>query len=214
VEVVINGVDTNQSFKPRNLMRRELRLKDEDIVFCFVGRLAEIKNIEYFLSVVHGLAARIPHVKVLLIGDGPNRRNLEVFVKNAGLDKIVRFLGFRSDIGDCLYCSDIFVLPSLYEGISVALLEAMSAGLPAVATDVGGNGQLVIDDENGYLVPLNEPDMFLAALITLASDSENRKRMSSNARERVVSHFSLERTVEHYLKIYGQYLKVMNSDEI
>jgi len=208
VILVRNGIDlaADSCIGDLDSKRRYLNLEPDDVLFITVGRLAKIKNYALLLKALALAAGQVPNVKLALIGDGPERTKLEQDAQGLGLADRVYFLGERSDVREWLDVAHGFVLPSLYEGISIALLEAMAAGLPAIATNVGGNPEVIIEGENGLLVESGDYESLSRALIKIASDMILRKRMGRAARERAESEFELKQVVRRYEKIYTDIL--------
>lgn len=141
---------------------------------------------------------------LVLVGDGDRMDACRTLAQQAGVADRVRFLGQRADVPEILQASDIFVLNSKSEGMSNALLEALAAGLPCIATDVGGNPELVRDGENGFLVPPNQSAPLSRLIGILASDPELRARMGARSRQRAQEEYSLEAMVRRTESIYEQ----------
>lgn len=176
------------------------------LVFGAVGRLQAVKD---QLNLVRAFAhwrstgsESAAQARLVLVGDGPLRAQVEAEIAAAGLAQHVCLAGARNDVPAWMAAMDGFVLPSQAEGISNTLLEAMACALPVVATDVGGNGELVVDGETGFLVPPNDPAALAAAMGRLAGDEQMRRRMALAGRERAVTQFSLETMVDRYLAVY------------
>lgn len=148
------------------------------------GRLAPVKRVDIFLEAIERVAAEIDSVRVLIVGDGALRGELQQQAKDLGIESNVRFAGYLSDdeVVACLRRSRIFVLTSDSEGLSLSMTEAMMCGLPAVVSDVGDLGDLVDDGVNGYLVPRRRPELLAEKLIELLSDEAKLKDMASAAR--------------------------------
>jgi glycosyltransferase involved in cell wall biosynthesis len=144
----------------------------------------------------------VPNVALLLIGDGPLRAEIESMVKEFGLDKQVSILGTHTDIPELMSIMDLFVLPSFSEGLSLTLIEACAAGLPIVATRVGGNEEVVVDQLNGLTVPSNDQEALAKAITSLLSDVETSRKMGNNARERFEERFTLQDMVQKYQDLY------------
>lgn len=183
---------------------------DAGLIFGTVGRLQAVKD---QLTLVRAFAhwrgsgshtAR--KARLVLVGDGPLRGQVEAEVAAAGVSDAVWLAGARNDVPAWMAAMDCFVLPSQAEGISNTLLEAMACALPVVATHVGGNGELVVDGETGYLVPPNDPVVLAGAMARVADDAALRQKMAMAARNRAVSQFSLEAMVEAYLAVYDRTL--------
>ena len=203
VQTIINGVSVGDTTRSK-LCRSDLGIRDSAFVLCFVGRVAEEKNLFFLFSLMPQLVKEIPDVQLLIVGDGTERNTLEEYSREKGFADHVLFVGFQSEPLDYLACADVFVLPSRYEGISIAILEAMSAGLPVVATDVGGNREVVVPDETGIIVPLDDKRELLEGLLLLSRNLRLREQMSTNAFKRVRNHFNIRGAAEKYVKIYRE----------
>jgi glycosyltransferase involved in cell wall biosynthesis len=144
---------------------------------------------------------------MLAVGDGPERPRIEKLAQEAGLgpDRL-RFLGFRTDIADLLGAADFFVLPSRAEGLPISMLEAMSHGLPVVATAAGGSVEACTDGGQGYLVPIDDHAALADAMARLAADPALRRRLGEAGLARVRDEFSFDRTAERYEALYGRML--------
>jgi glycosyltransferase involved in cell wall biosynthesis len=149
---------------------------------------------------------RVPDARFVLVGEGGERRALESRARALGVSDRVRFLGLRGDIADLLAISDVFVLPSLYEGLPLSILEAMAAGKPVVASSIPGIDEVVVDGETGLLVPPRDPAALAASIRLLLTDSDLRVRLGDAGRERVHGTFSLERMVEGVVAVYQEAL--------
>ena len=149
-------------------------------------------------------ADSLPDVDLLMVGDGPLRSELESLTRELGIAERVRFLGIRTDIPDLMRNADAFALTSLSEAASLTLLEAMASGLPAVVTDVGGNGEIVRHEREGLLFPRGDAAGCAAALRRLFDDPAFAKRLGEAGRQRAHERYRLERTVEEYFRLYGR----------
>ena len=149
-------------------------------------------------------AALRDRVRLLIVGDGPLRPLLTQLIEQLALQDIAWLAGDRQDVPRLLQAMDVFVLPSLGEGISNTVLEAMASGLPVIATAVGGNVELVEDGCNGSLVPPGDQLALSNALAALLHDDSERARRGANARQRVCERFDWDRTVAAYLRVYDE----------
>ena len=145
-------------------------------------------------------------LRCILVGDGPERAALTATIAQYALEDSVWLAGDRDDIPDLLACMDVFVLPSLGEGISNTVLEAMATGLPVIATRVGGNPELVQDGVTGLLVPVADVPALAAAIVALVDDPARCDQMGRAAVQRVTTDFEWERTVSAYLGVYDELL--------
>jgi glycosyltransferase involved in cell wall biosynthesis len=206
IRVVANGVDIAaiDAARQRNEVRRELGLPAEVPVIGLVGRLDHWGkgHKELFAAMVR-LTARYP-VQALIVGGGRREAELKQAAADLGLADAVHFLGSRRDVPDLLHAMDIFVLPSYSEGLSLALMEAMAAGLPVVASRVGGNPELVEDGDTGLLIPPQDADALAAALERLLADPTGAKTMGEKARRRVEENYSLDRLGREINGIYEE----------
>lgn len=165
-----------------------------------------IKGHEVLLRAVARLAPRFPNVEFFLIGDGPLRPDLERTAAALGVSQRVRFLGERRDIPALLASIDISVLPSSSESLSNAILESMAAGVPVIATDVGGNPELVRDRETGLLFPAGDEDKFIEFMERMIGQPELRTEYGQRAQHVVRDEFSLERIRRRYVQLYAELL--------
>ncbi len=206
VRVVANGIDLAriQAHRPRAAVRRELRLPEEVRVVGLVARLDHWgKGHRELFTALAGLTDRYL-LKALIIGGGRREAELRQLAAELGLGPRVNFLGQRRDIPDLLAALDILVLPSYGEGVSLALLEGMAAGLPVIATAVGGLPEVVTDGVNGLLIPPRDPEALARALARLLADPDFARRLGEQARAEVEAHYSLERLGREINEIYGE----------
>lgn len=196
VRVIHNGVDTSR-FAPR-APKPVLAPKRAVIV----GRLSPVKDHATLLHAVRRVVDSVPTFQLDIVGDGDIRPELEALRDSLGLCDRVHFHGYHADVSAFLAAADFFVLSSISEGVSIALLEAMASGLPAVATDVGGNREVIVSGETGYLVPARAPDVLAAVMLRIQSDPAGLERMGRAARQRVEEHFNLRTVVDRYERLY------------
>lgn len=201
-----NGVDSTR-FVPlpdseRSRLRRTLDLPQAGSVAIYTGRLAEEKGLGDLLAAWPAVRDVYADALLLVVGSGDQRTALE---SRAG--EGVRFTGPIPDVGPFLQAADLFVLPSTAEGLSNSLLEAMSAGLPCIATEVGGTPELIDHGRSGWLVPPADPDQLRRAILNLLADKQLRESLGQRARRQVESHFSLARTVAETHRLYRQLLQ-------
>jgi glycosyltransferase involved in cell wall biosynthesis len=171
-----------------------------------VARLHRQKGLSYLIKAAKKLSQVYPNVKVMIAGEGPQRHKLERLSKTLGLSNTVQFLGERKDAMRILSQFDVFILPSLWEGLPYTLIEAGALGLAVVASNVDGNTEIIKDEETGILVPPKNPDALAVSIIRLLSDEVIRKRLGKNLKEAVLPRYTLSRmtnqTQELYLRLY------------
>jgi glycosyltransferase involved in cell wall biosynthesis len=168
----------------------------------FAGRLDPQKGLHTLLGAMHSPVLAAAGVRLLLLGDGPQRAELAQAVQHGGLAGRVQFHGVVEDVAPYLRAGDIFAFPTLGEGMPNALLEAMASGLPCVASALGGCRDVITNDETGLLVPAGDASAFQGALERLVESSAMRERLGAAARQDAVSRFGLERMVDRYEACY------------
>ena len=206
VALVHNGVNTGR-FAPnsvtRMVMREALGLGKDDVAIGIIARLAPVKNHALLLrAFAHVLQTQKNRAHLMVIGDGPERAVLMALSAQLGVISHTRFLGERRDTEALLNALDIYALSSLSEGMNLTLLEAMSAGLPIVATAVGGNGEIVQDGITGFLVPVTNVGAMSERLVKLIEDPSLRRQFGMAAREAAIERFDERVMIESYLSLY------------
>ena len=205
IRTLRNGVDLSRfQAGGRQEARLALGLPADAVIVGTVGRLVPVKDQATLLEAAALLRREGTQVTVLLAGEGPLSGPLRQKAEALGISADVHLLGHRPDVERVLSALDVFVLPSLSEGLSNTILEAMATGLPVVATLVGGADELVIDSVTGILVPPGAPAQLAAALAGILSDPEQRNRMGQAARRRAESEFSLPVVISRYQNLYEE----------
>jgi glycosyltransferase involved in cell wall biosynthesis len=206
VETFPNGIDTKSFDLDVDVeeIKRELGIRENVTVLGIVARLSWEKEHKTLFDAVAQLKSNGTNVALVVIGDGPLKEDLHDYVSDAEISDAVFFLGERYDVPQLLQVLDVFVLSSRIEGMSLTLLEAMAAGLPIVATDVGGNSEVVAAGETGILIEPGNPAALAKAVEKFVSDSELARTMGERGRTRVNEIFSLEAMVKRYETVYEQ----------
>lgn len=213
IRQIYNGVAADR-FRPRAGARPPLAprgfLPDDALVVGTVGRLAAVKDQRTLIDAFAVLAAEpgalASRLRLVVVGDGALRQDLELRAVSQGVADRVWFAGDRGDVAELMQLFDVFVLPSLAEGISNTLLEAMATGLATIATRVGGNPELVAEGCTGALVPVGQPREMAQAIGRFLSDPGLRARYGQAARSAVEQRFGWERCVGQYLALYDELL--------
>lgn len=203
IEVVHNGIEVGPppDRHAATSLRRELGLSPEDIVLGTVARLDPVKHLQALVEAVDIARKRALPVVALVVGDGPERGRLESEARSTSHGRGIHFLGHRDDARRYLQAMDIYVNSSVSEGISLTILEAMAAGLPIIATAVGGTPEIV-DDAVGRLVPSRDAGALADAIGSLAAQPEIRASLGEMARARVLERFTIDAMVNRYLDLY------------
>ncbi len=187
--------------------RQILGVKPESILIGIVCRLVEQKGVIYALRAFAQVAKKFPQAELVIVGDGPLRRSLEAELLPFGLQGRVRFLGWRPDAASLMAGFDLLLVPSLWEGFGLVLLEAMAQAVPVIASDVSAIPEIVVHSETGLLVPPRDVDALAAALSTLLADHALRRHFGMMAQERLEHHFTAQRMVDQTIALYHQLLE-------
>lgn len=183
-------------------LREELGLPQGTVLAGTVARLHPVKGHTYLIQAVKQLEAKYPDAHYVWIGGGDLQHQLKEEVAQAGLSKKIHFLGVRQDVPELLPQLDLFVLPSISEGLSVAILEALLAGVPVVTTAVGGSPEVVDEGRDGLLVPSKDPEALRQAIDRALSDPQTMKQMGQAGQQKVYREFSLECLVRETTDVY------------
>lgn len=195
ISVIQNGIQMvpQPEAKAVERLRQEFNLNPTDFVLGSVVRLSRQKDIPTLLNAMKILVSAYPRLKLLLIGSGLLTESMKQLTSQMGLDPYVIFTGFRTDVRQLYYVMDIFVLSSLWEGLPLVILEAMSSGRPIVATAVDGTMEAVVDGSTGYLVPTRQPAALAESISRLIDHPDRRHEFAAAGQARIRDHFSIER---------------------
>jgi len=204
ISIIPNGVDLKSLEGPVDKARKreEIGIEKADPVLGCVANLHEKKGHRYLLQALAGVIPEYPGLVLLLAGDGEEKAAIRGQVKALNLNGHVKFLNHRHDVPELLEIMDVFILPSLEEGMSNALLEAMAIGKPAVVTDVGGNPEAAIHGETGLVIPVRDAEAMKQAILTLLRDKHQAAVMGKKGRERIKNYFSLKKLIDKNEAIY------------
>lgn len=194
--VITNGVDTN-FFSP-------VENSNQPRYVLYVGTLTSEKGLPDLIRAATYVCRHYPDIKFILAGRGPLERHLKSLVHKSNLDDFFSFVGYidQHQLREYYQQATVFVLPSYHEGLPTVLLEAMSCGIPSVATNVAGNSEVVVDGETGFLAPPKNPQKLAEAILRLLGDEKLRKTMGANARKRAEEHYDWETITNQIEKIY------------
>jgi glycosyltransferase involved in cell wall biosynthesis len=198
VAVIPNGVDATR-FAPGDD-------EPDGKTVLFVGRLVPNKGPDVLLRALPSLVAAVPDVKVLLAGDGPMRGKLTQLADALGVADVVEFLGHRSDIPELMKEALVFVRPSTLEGLPLTVLEAMSTGIPVVATPVGGTPEIVLPGRTGYVVPVGDHEALSEGIVRVLKSPDEARQMGVRARDLVMRDYTWDRVVDRTEQLYLELL--------
>jgi glycosyltransferase involved in cell wall biosynthesis len=193
---VYNGVDALPAASS------EAQPQKEGTTLLFVGRLAPIKNLSTLIQATAHALPRVPDLHLWIVGHGSERPALEALVQQLGIDGHVTFWGERIDVAGFFSAADLFCMSSTSEGLPMSLLQAMSVGLPAVVTNVGGMAEVVRNAHAGLTAPVKDAAQMADAIVQLALNPSQRAILSENARTAYREHFTLERMNASYMDLY------------
>ena len=204
--VVHNAIEINELIPIRNIsdLRRKFNLADNEIVVGSVGTLGRgvVKGMDYLIRAVGEVVKIHPHIKLLIVGDGELKKDLENLARDLGLTEKVIFLGLRRDVPDFLEAIDIFALASPFEPFGIAVIEAMMMKKPVIGSNSGGIPEIVDDNINGLLVPPRNHQAFARAIIRLIENPELRKQLGEAARKKVIEKFSIQEYIKKMEELY------------
>ena len=201
IRTIHNGVDLEHyAYRGPREGRTDLRA-------VTVARLDPVKDQATLLRAVRLIADKDPSFSIDVVGDGPSRSELETLRAELRLEHHCRFHGFQDDVRPFLAQADFFVLSSISEGIPLTLLEAMAMGLPGIATDVGGNREVIVPGETGYLIPVRSPAALAEAVLRLRAEPAGLEGLGQGSRRRVEEVFSLTAMVARYEALYLELLE-------
>ncbi|NLY44168.1 MAG: glycosyltransferase [Clostridiaceae bacterium] len=204
--VVHNGVEPLEEIPPeqKEKLKSKWMIKDGDTVIGIVARLEEIKGHTYFIEAAARVAGIRENVKFIIAGTGSLEKQLKEKVKDLGLEQKVIFTGHVQKVAEVMNIIDIVVISSLSEALCLSLVEAMSLAKPCIATDTGGNPEVVEDGCNGLLVPVKNPEQLAEAMIRLVDDPDLRRKMGEKGKKKMYSNFTSEIMTRKIEKIYGE----------
>lgn len=204
IQVIYNGIaDLSQKKFVAEPLNKELGIDDNSLILGTISRLDPIKNHKMMISAFKEIQTHHANTRLLIVGDGPLRHELEQQCQELGLENQVIFTGFKVEPQKYLSLMDIFLLPSFSEGTSMTLLEAMSFSKPCVVTDVGGNPEIVVDRLNGLVIPNDDKDKLVAACLDLIENTSEQKQLGVNGRKRFDEHFTVQKMMLQFDSLYA-----------
>ncbi len=200
--IIPNGIDLAGYPAGRRISPGQVGLPEDRRVLLFVGRLHPQKAVDWLIGLAPRMFDRLPHHDLVLAGDGPQRAELEQLAARVGVSDRIRFLGHRADVADLLAAADLLVLPSRWEGMPNAVLEAMASSLPVVATKAAGVVELLGPLADRQTVEIGDGDALTNAIVQIADQPALAAELGQANRRRVAEEFSLERMVQAYAQLY------------
>jgi glycosyltransferase involved in cell wall biosynthesis len=204
VTSIQNAIPCESYFAPelRDPCRSEVGLTSESHVIGYAGRIERVKRLDLLLEGFPAVLVQYPEARLMLVGEGEQRSELQTLAANLGISHAVIWTGFRQDMPRLLAAMDVYIQPSVNEGLSLSILEAMAAGRAVVATDVGGVREVLAHQETGILIPPGSASAIETALIDLLDHPGKRTALAQAAKDHVVQEFGVQRMVEGYRRVY------------
>ena len=204
IRVIYSAIefDPIDNAKGGNEKRSEMGLSADDFIIGAVGHFRKAKGYEYLVEAAPSVLKKIPGAKFLIVGDGPEKTDIERRIKEANLENAFLLLGDRVDVPDLLKIMNIFCRPSIHEGLGRALTEAMYAELPAVVTDIWGTREICEHNKTGILVPIRNPEALAEGIIKLHENPDLAKQIGAASRKKVKGMFAVETMVRGVEKYY------------
>jgi glycosyltransferase involved in cell wall biosynthesis len=204
---IYNGIEVDHYLHQeqngsRERIRNEFNIGGDTLFIGAIGRLVWQKGFEYLIQAMPKVLNEFPQTKVLIVGEGLLRSNLEELSRKLKTERHIIFTGFRKDVKDILSAVDVLVVPSLLEGFPMITLEGMAMAKPIIATRIDGIKEQIIDGKSGILIPPGDPDAIAEAILRLSSDKELARILGSEGRRRVEKEFTVERMVSETEKVY------------
>jgi len=207
LHIINNGIPLDDYHSGQNelaIAAREINRGDKDIIFITIGRMDQLKGYPYLLQAFHRVLKTRNNIRLLFIGDGPERKGLAETAEELGIEGYVRFLGFKKDPRPYLSLSDIYICSSVVEGWSLAVAEAMFSGLPVVATRVGANPDIIDHGVNGLLVEPGNSAALARAMEEMISRRTDWAEMGKKARAIMLQHYNIQNTADAYTALYAE----------
>ncbi len=205
IQVIRNGIAPQPALRTATQIRAELNIDQDEQIVLSVARFTPQKGYDLLVAAAEQVLATRPRTQFLLVGNGPEQASIQALIDDRQLGDKVRMLGARSDVPDLLAASDLFVLPSHFEGLSLALLEAMAASVPVVATAIGSTVEALGADYQ-HLVPPNDPAALSAAIVAALADQTASGAAAASAARRFADHFTAQRMASQTAIVYHSLL--------
>jgi len=205
IYLIYNGINT-ASYKIKydiRQARKKYDLESDDYVLGSVGRLTKVKGHDYLIEAVPAILKEIKNCKVIIAGDGPLKEQLTKLIYKYNLSNNIKLIGYSDNVKEILAVIDLFILPSLSEGLPISLLEAMASGKPSIASGVGGITEVILDNVGGIVIPPHNSESINDAVIKLYRDEQHYKKLKEEGIKVVEEKFSTNKMVEQYINIYS-----------
>jgi L-malate glycosyltransferase len=208
---ILNGVDTSffsPDYKPETDVRVQFKIPSDAPVIGTIAVFRFQKRLDLWLSLAKQIRIKQPNVHFIIVGDGPLRTEIHQKANELGLEDVVHFSGLQTEVRPYLAAFDLYMMTSVFEGLPIAMLEAMSSACPVISTDAGGIKEVIRNNENGLLCGVDEPGRLVDFAVSLLNDLPRRKQIGLQGRKRITEKFSMEKMVKEleqvYFEVYSQ----------
>lgn len=205
-----NEIEVIPNFVPDKFLEMDLAernycfKKDDEIILTHISNFRPLKRVTDLVYVMEKLVKKKSNIRLLMVGDGPERAKMELLCRETGMCEYITFLGKQENVENVLASTDIFLLPSAEESFGLAVLEALACGVPCVTTNAGGLPEVNVNGETGFTVNVGDIDAFAESVYEIISNHELAKKFSKNARHFAQSRYSSDKIVPHYLEYYNK----------
>jgi glycosyltransferase involved in cell wall biosynthesis len=208
IVMIHNAIPVEHFYAPdqRDSFRSELGLSTDLLLIGYSGRIEKVKRIDLLLLAFSDVLTHFPQARLILAGEGDLKPQLQDYAAKLGIDNAVFWLGFCREIPRFLAAIDVYVQSSSSEGLSLSTLEAMAAGKPIIATNVGGTNEILTEMETGLLIPSKSSSAISGAIVDLLEHPEKRLRLGEAARRRVLKEFNIQSMIDSYGLIYKKFI--------
>lgn len=206
---IYNGVQISNESQRLDItsLRTKLGLEQSDFIIGTIGRIEPVKDYSTLIRMSAPILLKYRNAKLMIVGDGSQRAELEILAQNLGISSQTIFTGYQKDISSYLQLINVFVLTSISEGISNVLLEAMAASIPVIATNVGGNPEIVSNNQTGFLIPRNNLNQITEKIELMINNPELASNLGESGRKLVEEKFTIEKMVTEYQSLYQSIIK-------
>ncbi|MBP9853823.1 MAG: glycosyltransferase [Candidatus Omnitrophica bacterium] len=210
IEIIPNAIDVDlyKDVEDISYLYDEFDLKKENFILACIGRLDFQKGHKYLLESLKEIYNDMPDLRILIVGEGIEREDLKKSAEDYGIMPALRFTGQRQDIPHILKLSKALILPSIFEGLPLCVLEAMAASRPVIATNVGGTTELAVEGRTAFIVEPKRPDLLSSAIRRLRALPDQGRQMGINGYEIVARHYSIQSITDKTMNLFEQLVKV------
>lgn len=203
LELIPNGIDADLFINPDTPPLDGTPSRSDKTTLIFVGRLDGVKGVDVLIRAISMMNDSRDNMELLIVGDGPQRNELQALTHKLRVSEIITFLGTRRDIAPLLKNADIKVMPSYWEGLGIAAIEAMAAGIPVIASNVAGLNEVVRHEVSGILVPAGDPEKLADAITSTAANPRLCKKWGQNGRKIAIQEYSFDKMIKSYTDLYN-----------